>query len=102
MKTACIALCAVFLVACSQGSGSTKMPPPVAALCDDAVCRNPCVGEDGDTGIRWDGTPTDPAAFDALVADVVEPLGAKLRSCELARKSCQQCLDRLIEAGVIQ
>lgn len=101
MKTAWIALYAVLLVGCAQGSGSTKQPPPIAAQCEETLCRNPCVGEDGDTGIRWDGTPTDPAAFDALLGDVIEPLGEKLRTCEERRRSCVQCLDRLREAGVI-
>lgn len=102
MKTACIALCAVFLAGCHGGSGTTKEPPAVLAQCEDAVCRAPCVGEDGDTGIRWDGSPVDPAAFDALLDDVIEPLAGKLRTCETRRKACVQCLDRLKEAGVIR
>jgi hypothetical protein len=101
MKTSWIALCAVFLVGCHGGSGSRETPPPVQAQCEETQCRNPCVSEDGDTGIRWDGSPTDPAAFDALVDDVVEPLVEKLRQCEVRRKACEQCLDRLREAGVI-
>lgn len=101
MKTACIALCAVLLMGCNGGSGTREIAPPVQAQCEETQCRNPCVGEDGDTGVRWDGTPTDPAAFDALVDDVVEPLADLLRQCEVRRKACQQCLDRLREADVI-
>lgn len=101
MKLLYAALCAFLLVGCGHGSGSTKIPPPPSAQCEDALCRAPCVGEDGDTGIRWDGTPTDPAAFEALADEVTMALADALRQCETRRKACDQCLDRLDAAGVI-
>lgn len=70
------------------------------ALCD-ARCVIPCVGEHGDTGIRWQAKPDDRAAFDALGEAVIPALSEKLRRCELHRRACEQCLRRLDERGVI-
>lgn len=102
MKLLYAVLCAFLLVGCGKGSGTTKIPPPVSAQCDDALCYAPCVDPDGDTGIRWDGSPVDPAAWDSLASDVTVPLADRLRQCEVRRKACAQCLDRLKAAGVIQ
>lgn len=73
-------------------------PQPVNESCD-ASCRLPC-----DTTVpRWvPVNPDDPAAWDAYVPQVTIPLAAKLQTCDIARQSCVQCLDRLKEAGVTQ
>lgn len=74
---------------------------PILAQCD-AKCYTPCVAADGDTGIRWDGSPTDPAMFDRLADQVTLPLADRLRACDVNRQACTQCLDRLKSAGVIR
>jgi hypothetical protein len=73
---------------------------PVLAQCD-ALCTTSCLAPDGDTGIRWDGTPVDAKAWDALAGETVPALTDKLRTCERHRKACTQCLDRLEQQKVI-
>lgn len=102
MKLLYAAVCALLLVGCGKGSGTTQIPPPVAAQCEDALCYAPCVTPEGDTGIRWDGSPVSPEAWDALADQVAIPLADRLRQCETRRKACAQCLDRLKAAGVIE
>lgn len=94
-------LAMVLLSACGPRGVRTDAPPPADAHCD-AMCFVPCVAENGDTGVRWDGTPTDPAMFDALATEVTLPLADKLRTCELRRRACVQCLQRLQREDVIQ
>jgi hypothetical protein len=78
-----------------------RRPEPVPAQCD-AMCFEPCVGKGGDTGIRWEADATDPAALDALGGEVVPALAEQLRTCEVRRKACVQCLERLDKHRVIQ
>lgn len=102
-QTAWIALCATILLGgCAHRTGQGEIAPPVAAHCDDALCRAPCVAADGDTGVRWEADPADPLAFDALAEVVGNELADRLRGCEVRRRACEQCLDRLKAAGVIQ
>ena len=76
--------------------------PPVVADCD-SKCYEPCVDEQGDTGIRWSVPDyTDPKAWDELGNWVVPSLEDKLRACEVNRKACTKCLDSLQKHGVIQ
>lgn len=80
-----------------------QLPPtrePVIAQCD-AMCYTPCVNADGSTGIQWDGTPVDPAMWDSLASDVTFTLADKLRQCDVQRKACVQCLNRLEAQKVI-
>lgn len=86
----------IALTGCSTAP-SAGTPP---ALCD-ARCIVPCVGEHGDTGVRWQAQPDDPAAFDALGEAVIPALTEKLRRCELHRRACEQCLRRLDAERVI-
>lgn len=101
MKTACIALCAVLLLAGCQGSSPSDLRPPVSAQCGDR-CFVPCVEEDGDTGIRWDGSPVEAEAWDRLASDVTVPLADRLRVCDQHRQDCVDCIERLKKSGVIQ
>lgn len=91
----------VILVACS---GCTTKGPvnaaPVQSHCD-TMCYTPCVKEDGDTGVRWVGDFTSPDAWETLGDDVVSSLSGKLRTCELHRKACAQCIQNLKDEGVI-
>lgn len=84
------------LAGCVSGPRAGAIP----ALCD-ARCFASCVGEHGDTGVRWEAAADDPAAFDALGASVIPALAEKLRDCELRRRACDQCLRRLHQRGVI-
>lgn len=86
---------------CGETRGAWVKGEPALAQCD-AKCYSPCVGEDGDTGIRWDGAPTSPEAFNRLTEAVIPDLADKLRSCEVSRKACDQCLQRLEAEGVIR
>lgn len=85
----------------SCGGGVRKDRATVDAHCD-SICFMPCVGEDGDTGVRWEGDPQDARTFDALGGEVVPALGEKLRTCEVRRKACATCLQRLEREGVIR
>jgi hypothetical protein len=85
----------------SCGGGVRKDRAAVDAHCD-SICFVPCVGDGGDTGVRWEGDPQDPHAFDALGGEVVPVLGEKLRTCEVRRRACAQCLEHLQHEGVIR
>jgi hypothetical protein len=85
----------------SCGGGVRKDRAAVDAHCD-SICFTPCVDAKGDTGVRWEGDPQDPGAFDALGGDVVPQLTEKLRTCEVRRRSCAVCLERLQREGVIR
>lgn len=103
-KALALLFIAMVLIACAalggcSNAGSTK-PPAVLAQCD-AICYVPCVTDDGDTGIRWDGSPVDAAAWDALADRTTLALGDALRVCDTHRKACVQCLNRLEANKVI-
>lgn len=82
------------LTACSS------MKDAIPAQCN-AMCFQPCVAKDGDTGVRWDAKEADPGAWDALGGDVIDQLATKLRTCETRRQSCTQCLERLRDQKLI-
>lgn len=95
-----VAVIATFLTGCS-GTPIKADKQPVVAQCD-AKCYVKCVEDNGDTGVRWVGNYTDPKLWDSLAkTDVLEPLVTKLRQCEVNRKACEQCLDRLEKEKVI-
>lgn len=79
----------------------TRLTRPMPALCN-AMCFAPCTSTTGDTGVRWEAAPEDPAAWDDLGGNVAPALADKLRVCEVRRQSCQQCLQRLDKAGAIK
>lgn len=83
------------------GCAASPRVGPIPALCDGR-CLAPCVDKHGDTGVRWEATADDPAAFDALGETVIPGLAEKLRGCELRRQACEQCLRRLEKRGVIE
>ena len=96
---------AIFLVICMmlaacQTKGVPVTPPPFPAQCD-AKCFVPCVKENGDTGIRIQGDPNVASTFDEIGTTAGTVFAATLRQCEVNRKACVQCLDRLERAGVI-
>lgn len=91
-------LCLPLIAGCpGQKPASVR---PVPAQCE-ASCFVPCVDAAGDTGVRWEADPADPAAWDALGEDVTDRLATKLRTCDTRRQACVQCLERLEHAEVI-
>lgn len=94
---------ALIVLSLLSGCGKREVyvpSPPVEAKCA-AICYEPCVGDKGDTGIRWDGTPTSPAAFDDMDDRVIPGLAEKLRQCDTRRKACVKCMDALEAEKVI-
>lgn len=98
MRTVLVTVVAVFLLTGATCSRSTR---PVPAQCNP-ICLLPCVAENGDSGVRWEADPSDPAAWDALGGEAVPALADKLRVCEVRRQACVQCLRRLEKAKVIK
>lgn len=93
-----LAVLLLLLTACGK---EYVRPDPVNAGCDQQ-CFVPCVKEDGDTGLRWTANPDDASAWDALYDEITNPLAAMLRTCEVRRRSCVQCLQHLKDEKVIQ
>lgn len=71
-------------------------PEPVNESCD-ASCRLPC---DATVPTWAPDNPDDPEAWDTYVPQVTIPLVGKIEACDVQRKACVQCLDRLKAAGV--
>ena len=72
-------------------------PAAMPAQCD-AMCYAPC-----DTKLpAWaPANPDDSAAWDTLAPQVLQPARRQLQQCELHRKACDQCIQRLRAAGVL-
>lgn len=98
MKGLLIIAIALLLVGFGPCSRNVKRVP---AQCNQ-ICFLPCTTADGDVGVRWEADPTDPAAFDALGNQVIPALTGKLLQCEVRRKACAQCLQRLDHEKVIE
>ena len=74
---------------------------PVPAQCDAM-----CYVEDSpelacESKAKWEGSPADPAAIDSLIYGTVPALRKETWSCGVRLKACQQCIDRLVKAGVV-
>ena len=50
---------------------------------------------------KWEGSPADPAAIDALIYGTVPALRKETWTCGVRLKACQQCIERLKKAGVV-
>ena len=74
---------------------------PIASNCAD-MCYTSCLDDKGGTGVYWAASPEDAAAWDSLFSEVITPLVVKLKTCELHRKACEQCLMNLKTEKVIQ
>jgi hypothetical protein len=96
-----VAFLAVMLLVSGCRSKEVVTPPPAEAQCD-AICYAHCVGEDKDTGIRWEGSPTQSTTIDDLEHRVIPELSGALRNCELRRKACVKCLDNLENKNIIR
>lgn len=75
-------------------------PQAVPAQCD-SMCYAPCVGKDGDTGVRVTGDPNDASTWDEIGELLASAFREKLESCDAHREACVKCLQRQQKAGVL-
>jgi hypothetical protein len=83
------------LTACGRGVRETA---PVADA--PAQCYAACTPTLTDTGVRWQASAEDPAAWDALGEQVVGELADRLLQCERRRQACAGFLDDLKRRGI--
>ena len=78
-------------------------PDPVPAQCDALCYVDDKTNEDSACASRakWEGDPKDPAAIDALIYGTIPQLRNETWTCGVRLKACQQCIDRLVKAGVV-
>lgn len=76
---------------------------PAPAQCDAMCYVDDKTAEDSSCASRakWEGSPADPAAIDALIYGTVPALRKETWTCGVRLKACQQCIDRLVKAGVV-
>ena len=76
---------------------------PVPAQCDAMCYVDDKTDEESACASKtvWEGDPKDPAEFDRLIYGVVPALRKETWTCGVRLKACQQCIDRLVKAGVI-
>lgn len=98
---------AALAVPLSAGWGSCTrivQPDPVAANCD-AMCYVVDEKAPKDTSCAsravWKGDPKDAKAIDSLIYGTVPALRKETWTCGVRLRACQQCMDRLVKAGVI-
>lgn len=79
-------------------------PEPVAANCNAVCYVDDKTDEESACASRakWEGDPKDPAAIDALIYGTVPQLRKETWTCGVRLKACQQCIERLKKAGVVQ
>ena len=77
---------------------------PVPAQCA-AMCYVVDAGAPEDSSCasraRWEGDPKDAKAIDGLIYGTVPALRKETWTCGVRLRACQQCIDRLVKAGVI-
>lgn len=88
---------ALLLLAGCPGPVRPDKPAPVPAQCD-AQCYATC---DTRMPLWQPSDPDSPRAWDELGEQVLSPAKDQLDRCELQRKACHQCIDRLKQAGVL-
>ena len=76
---------------------------PAPAQCDAMCYVDDKTAEDSSCASRalWDGSPKDPAAIDSLIYGTVPALRKETWTCGIRLKACQQCIERLVKAGVV-
>lgn len=79
-------------------------PDPVQAQCA-AMCYVVDAGAPEDSSCasraRWEGDPKDAKAIDGLIYGTVPALRKETWTCGVRLRACQQCIDRLVKAGVV-
>lgn len=86
MRALCLPLLLVLVLTGATCQRRGDAPPADAP----AMCYAPCTPSLTDTGVRWEGDPGDPAAWDNLAAPdgTVGILAGKLLTCEQRRQAC--------------
>lgn len=76
---------------------------PVPAQCDALCYVDDKTGDDSACAsrARWEGDPKDAKAIDGLIYGTVPALRKETWTCGVRLKACQQCIDRLVKAGVV-
>jgi hypothetical protein len=92
-----VILLALLLAGCGH---FTKPAAPVGDA--GAMCYQKCTPSLTDTGVRWNGDPEDPAAWDALGDEVLSTLSRMLLTCEARRQECSGFIQSLKKRGVIR
>lgn len=79
-------------------------PDPVPAQCDALCYVDDKTDEDSSCAsrARWDGDYKDPKAIDGLIYGTVPALRKETWTCGVRLRACQQCIERLKKAGVVQ
>jgi predicted small lipoprotein YifL len=94
------ALFVLVLILSLAACGLRRGEAPVADA--STQCYVPCTPSLTDTGTRWEGDATDPAAWDDLGGRVVPELSGKLLQCESRRQACAGFITDLKKRGVIR
>lgn len=78
-------------------------PDPVPAQCDAVCYVDDKTADDSACAsrARWEGNPKDAKAIDGLIYGTVPALRKETWTCGVRLRACQQCIDRLVKAGVI-
>jgi len=104
MKRLILAAMAVVLAAgwgpCSRVVRADPVQAQCAAMCY-VVDKEAPEGTSCASRAVWEGSPKDPAAIDALIYGTVPALRKETWICGVRLRACQQCIDRLVKAGVI-
>jgi hypothetical protein len=91
-----LALVAVVLLAgCAAEPIIGRLPPPPEAGCADQ-CDVACDA----FGIAY--APSESDAIGELVEQVIIPMRARIDQCELSRRACAQCINRLKIVGAVR
>jgi hypothetical protein len=78
-------------------------PDPVPAQCDAICYVDDKTADDSSCAsrARWEGDPKDAKAIDGLIYGTIPALRKETWTCGVRLKACQQCIDRLVKAGVV-
>lgn len=85
------------LAGCAARPIVESLPPPL-----DPQCSPLCGVQCDAAGIEYAPVPATDDAIGDLVEQVLVPLRARIDRCELSRRACAACIDRLRDAGVIR
>lgn len=90
-------LALLLLAGCASTPVAPEDPPVPAIRCADA-CSETC-----NTLVpKWNPpNPASPKAWDTIRPQVVDPMAAELKRCELRRQSCNACIDAAVESGAV-